>query len=521
MYVNKTRRALALLLIAALLTALSGCAALGIGGEKDAISAEAAPVETPEPSRVSTTAVTLDLSGMELTEAEIATLPQCSALTALDVRGSNLSPEQIKRVIAALPNCAVRWNVPFGGLSVDSETTEITADNTVDAAALGEALLYLPRLTRVDLYAAAISTQDALALTERYPAVRFLMNADVCGVPADTAATALDLSNASGFDAETLVSALRLFPDMESVDLGAQTLSTADMDALTNAYPEIQFNWSLTYQGVTVSSGDEELDLSGKPITNVDELVEMLRYLPGLKRLDLSDCGLSNEQLGALREQFPNMAIHWTITVGRWTMRTDATAFSTGQEHTTKQVKYDKKGGSKVLKTEDIQPLQYCTEMVALDIGHQKIDDISVVSNMKKLRFLIIADGKFTDITPIAACTELEFLEVFQNYIADFSPLLSLTKLKCLNCGATKSPDKAAEDAAALERLAVLKQLTGLERLWCIHAGFDKGQVAELQAALPDCKIASGGAHPTASGWRTNNAYYVEMQGLFELKVLD
>ena len=507
----------ALLLAALLLAVLCGCGALGF--LNDEARQEAAATEAP--SRIPDNAVTLDLRGAALTQEEIVKIMQTRTLTSLDIRDNDISKETYIQLSGALPNCKILWSVPLGAQRVDSDSTALTLDSATDAASLFEALRFLPALSEADLTASSIGTDELLLLMEAYPAVAFHARVSVCGAEADSAATALDLSQAAAFDAGELLSALRLFPALESVNLAGRTLSFDEMDQLVTAYPDVHFLWSFTFMDVPCTSEDTFLDLSGKTMTGTDEVKRILRYLPALTALDMCDCGLSNEQMGALREQFPNIAIHWRITVGRWTMRTDVTAFSTGKDRDSTQVKYDRKAGKAYLSTEDIAPLQYCTEMIALDIGHQKIDDISVVANMKKLRFLIIADGKFTDITPIASCTELEFLEVFQNYIADFSPLLSLTKLKCLNCGATKSPDKAGEEAAALERLNVLKQMPQLERLWCIHAGFDSAQIDELQAALPDCQICSGGAHPTAGGWRTGNELYREMQGLFELKVLN
>ncbi len=513
----KRRIPLAIILAVTLLALCAGCSVLGFTDE----TAEEAAAVTEAPGRIPENATTLDLRGAGVTAEEIEKLLQTPTLTALDLRDNEISVDTFNRLNSALPNCDILWSVPFGAGRVDSDVLSLPVEAPVDAAALKTALPYLPKVTSVDLTAADFAVDDVLSLMDAYPNVTFLARASICGVEADSSATELDLSQSTAFHTDELISALRLFPAVTAVNLAGQTLTFEDMDALTGAYPDVRFSWNFTFMDMPCTSEDTFLDLSGKTLASTDEVARILPYMPALEKLDMCDCGLENEQMGALREQFPDIAINWRIAVGRWSMRTDCTAFSTGKEQSSSQVTYDKKGGSKTLKTEDILPLQYCTEMIALDIGHQKIDDISVVSNMKKLRFLIIADGKFTDITPIADCTELEFLEVFQNYISDFSPLLSLTKLKCLNCGATKSPDKAAEEAAAVERCNVIKQMPQLARLWCIHAGFDKAMIDELQTALPDCMICSGGAHPTSNGWRSGNELYREMQGLFELKVLD
>ena len=68
--------------------------------------------------------------------------------------------------------------------------------------------------------------------------------------------------------------------------------------------------------------------------------------------------------------------------------------------------------------------LKYCTDLRALDIGHQAITDLSVIGeHLTELRVLIIADNKVTDLTPLSNLRHLHYLEFFVNRVSDLSPL--------------------------------------------------------------------------------------------------
>ena len=411
-----------------------------------------------------------------------------------------------------LPACAITWSVPLGGKSVSSaETTLDLSGADVPAEELSRALSYLPALAGVDLHDTGLDGKTLSRLMADHPNIRFEANLAVCGKLVELATTTLDLTQAPAYSAEALLEALAFFPDAETINLTGLAVSLADIERLSAAYPhpQLAFLWDFELAGVPVSGTDTEIDLSGKTIGDVDAFAAMLQYLPALKKINMSDCGLTDEQMEALCGRFPDIKFVWYVTIGRWQVRTDAQAFSTGNERSTDTVRYLKKGVTN-LTTEDIAPLKYCTDLVALDIGHKRrITDISVIRNLPKLRFLIIAMEGILDISPVASCTELEYLETFQNNLTDLSPLLSLKKLTHHNCSTN-----------AIGSIEVLKQMTQLERLWCIRCGFDKAQLANLQAALPNCVINASGTHSTSNGWRQNDLYR-EMQALFGLPALD
>ncbi len=514
-----------------------------------------------------------DLRGQNLTSDQLESLKGSTQLLHLDIRDNPVSVQDFRSLSAALPGCEILWSVPIGDATFSSDQTELTlptADGdslallqyfpnltTVDATActctdellaasqsmpdctflwnvllagrtisnqettldlsgtnvtatdLTAALPYLPKLTGVDLHDTNLDGASLSTLITTFPNLRFEADLDVFGVKVDLAATSLDLTGATDFETDTLMELLPFFPDAETVDISGLSTSMEDIGRLSEAYPNIAFSYDTELAGVSLSTNDAEVDLSGQSIDDLTAFATALQGLPALKRVNMVDCGLSDEQMGALCQQFPDIKFIWYVTVGRWQVRTDAVAFSTGNERSTETVRYLKSGVTN-LTTEDIAPLQYCTDLVALDIGHKRrIKDLSVITNMPKLRFLIVAMQGITDISPIASCTELEYLETFQNNLTDLSPLLSLKKLTHLNCSTN-----------AIGSIDVLSQMTQLQRLWCIRCGLDKAQIAQLQETLPNCVINTSGSHSTSNGWR-NNDLYVEMQGLFGLPVLD
>lgn len=455
----------------------------------------------------------LDRSNAGLTDADLAALYSQTSLTSLDLRGNELSPDAIASLQAALPNCAILWSIPLGSARFDSDSASITLPAEVTADTL-ENLRLFPALTQVDATALADSSAVA-AIAKELTNVAFLWNIDVLGTPYPSTTTELDLSKAEFTDAAALASSLSAFPALTKVDLSGKTLSDADMATLTSALPETQFIWSVDLYGVSVASDATEADISGKTVDDVAALKEKLAYLPNLTKLVMCNCGPSNEEMDTLIAAYPNIKFVWIIQVGGWEIRTDIKAFSKGNRETFDGGEFV--GGKTNFTDEDIQPLKYCTDLIALDLGHgSRITDLSILQYMPKLRFLIVAMNKITNIEDLKYCPNLEYLEIFQNFISDWSPLLSLTKLTHLNCSTNYAKGENGE--RIYPDYTILKQMTQLQRIWIIRCNLGEEQIADLQAALPNAVINNYGGHSTDNGWRDNDLYK-EMQGLFNLPI--
>lgn len=148
------------------------------------------------------------------------------------------------------------------------------------------------------------------------------------------------------------------------------TASSGAVTTIPVTSEETTTEYEVTIGSKVVKSTDEELDLSGMTFDGTDSLIASLSKLPSLKHVDLCDSNLTNEQMEILQAKFPDIKFVWKVTLGLWTIRTDTVAFSTLKDGS---ITYR-------LTNDDCKVLKYCTDMVALDIGHNKVTDISFYS---------------------------------------------------------------------------------------------------------------------------------------------
>lgn len=494
------KKTLVLAIIALMLLNLSACAVL---------SAEPATPEATAP------ATQLDRANQNLTDADLLALTAQTQLLLLDLRGNTLTVPAVAQLQLALPNCEILWSIPLGSARFDSTSSALVLPADTTAEELANLKLF-PALTSVD--ASAVDAYDALkSIQAALSSCDIFWSVDVLGQRYPSSTTSLDLKGANISDATALAAALSGFVRLESVDLSGQQLSAETIATLTGALPETQFLYSVDLFGTTVDANATEADISDIPVGSVEAVSEKVSLLPSLTKLVMCNCGLSDEQMEQLISAHPTVKFVWIVKVGGWELRTDIKAFSKGNRKTFDGGQFVK--GRTNFESEDLAPLKYCTDLVALDLGHgSRITDLSVLQYLPKLRFLILAMNRITSIDDLKYCPELEYLEIFQNTIGDWSPLLSLPKLTHLNCSTNYGKD--ADGKRAYPDYTVLKQMTQLERVWIIRCGLSETQLSDLKSALPSAVINSSGTHSTSNGWRDNELYR-EMQGLFNLPLSD
>lgn len=245
---------------------------------------------------------------------------------------------------------------------------------------------------------------------------------------------------------------------------------------------------------VTVDVTAEELDMGKVRVSDMDAFIDFLQKLPNLKKVDMFATKIKPSSIDALVEAFPNIEFGWTMRLGDHDVRTDITAFSTlhnnkANPHTEKQFKY----------------LKYCKNLLALDIGHNLVTDVSFLYDLPNLRYLILAcNNNLSDITPVGSLKDLEYLELFKNHIEDLSPLVNCQKLVDLNICFNYVKDYTP-----------LESLVNLERLWIYNSNnwrtADKVSpevVEALKKALPNCYLDST-SYSTNGGWREHDRYFV------------
>mgnify|MGYP000003501364 CR=1 FL=1 len=300
---------------------------------------------------------------------------------------------------------------------------------------------------------------------------------------------ALNMTELKHEDVEALIEAASCLPNLTSIELGKtrEGFGWEDVAEICTAFPELKISYYGEVYGVEVSLDDTSLDLKYIPVEDGGETVRAaLRCMTKLEYLDMDSCGLSDEEMAAIRDEFPDVKVVWRIWFGdSYSVRTDV-----------ERILASKPSVGGMLTPENTQSLKYCTDVKYLDVGHnESLTDISFVGYMPKLEVCILAMDWFSDLSPIANCTNMEYLEIQTTYITDISPLASLTNLEHLNiCNLTE---------AELLDLSPLFGLSKLERLWI--GGWtrvDREQVEELQKAIPDCEINTSAGDPTEGRWR-------------------
>ena len=410
----------------------------------------------------------------------------------------------------ALPGVRVYWTVPLGGEGFDGESTAVTVRDAA-AAEIRSALGRLPSLDSLTLTECTLTSEEQLALTEEFPAVRFVWDVTLAGRRFAGTAAALDFSGAalSADGLASVAAALPLFPALESVDFSRCGLSEELLRSFADAHPALLTVWETELFGVTFSTGDEEIEFSDIPLTVEDaaQIEALLPYMPKLKKVVMLRCGISNEDMEEINLRHENVQFVWMVQVYSYGVRTDQTFF------TIYNCEYDY-GVNDRLADE----LRYCHDMEAMDLGHMHLfGDTYFFTQMPHLKYLIISQTAHSSIPELSSLKELIYLEAGKCSMTDLTPLLGCPKLEHLNIVYKRTHD----DAVAASDIEVLTQMKQLKRLYIGGNMYSDEQVERLYAELPDTEIViNNGPETCALGWRDPEIYF-EMRDAMHMYYMD
>ena len=431
----------------------------------------------------------------------IRVLSQLRRLKKLDLGDYPVDVRDKIKLLRAFPNAEVTCKLCVSlygeNYEPDEEYLDLSDVDLSDLMPLRNAIPLLKSLKKVRSTGNMLTRADLNALRADFPQIEFDMvsRVSVYGREVLDNVDSLDLRNAKLDD--TLADQLRLIPGLKDVDLRGQPFSTEEQLSLAKAFPEIAFRWEVTLLGKTYDSYTEDLDLSKNKKATPDLMREMAPLFPKLTRLDLSDCSATDEEMAALREDLPGVKVVWRIHMGQWSLKTDAVAFSVliyNYEH-------------ERLKSSDIEVLKYCTDLQALDLGHQAITDISVIGDyLPELRILILVDNQVSDLAPVAKLKHLHYIELFVNSyrLTDLSPLAACKELVDVNVSYLFN----------VSDFSPLFDLPLLERLWMEHTRVSAEQLAYIQEHYPNATIITKGEGSIDNGWREHERYFA-MIGMF------
>lgn len=463
-----------------------------------------APRSAPAPTEAPTAAPTeqddeVQFSAPEITDRPRATFMHVDAPTdgqtlmnlivgertveIVEIDRGMLSNADIAMLLKRFPEITFRYEVQIGYDFILPDTEFLSLEDGSVEEILSAAPC-LPKLKRVEIGAC---TPDVIRKAEEtLPGVQLGYRVSLYGQTLEPSADTLDLSAVAAPDPAELTAALPYLPALSTVLLGER--NGADVvKAFREADPSLDYVCSYTFEylGITLTDETETLDLSGKRIPDVGELRKAIADMPKLRRVEMIDCIPDDRTMGELCDAFPDVKFVWEIDLGYWgKLRTDATAYA---------VRYGKRSADRDknrLTSEQAQYIRYCTDLVALDLEHQKLTDISFLRPLKKLRVLILSDNYISDIGVLKELPALEYVELFMNRISDLSPLAELEHLEDLNICSNR-----------ISNFSPLYGIKTLRRLWYAHNDPPRSVHARLAEELPDCVLNHVNAG-TGGGWR-------------------
>lgn len=433
------------------------------------------------------------LSSAEITSFDglLSALKQFSGLSVIDLTDHELTVEEKQRLKDAFPGAEIKCRAyaVLQDKKIYADETEIDLSGDLNVSELKAVLSYLPdvKTVRSD---SVIPLDDKEDLIRSFPGVSFDVTGEceIYGIKVTDKTEEIDLKGKE-VDVNQLITYLKRLPAIKKADLHGQGFNPVEQTALAEEFPDVHFLWEVTILGKKYDSETEDLDLSDKKELTADMMRQAIPLMKGLKRVDMSDCGSTNEELAALREEFPGVKIVWRIHMLRWSTKTDAIAFS----DLIRDYDYQR------LTDEDIQCLKYCTDLQALDLGHQAITDISVICDyLPELRILILADNKIKDLSPVTKLKHLHYIELFVNpNLKDVSPLGECKELVDVNISYLDIND-----------ISALLDLPLVERFWIEHTHVPENQINQLRERHPDATVISVGSGSVDQGWRTHPRYY-------------
>ncbi len=503
-------------LLAVLLFLLSGCTSVscertpeGTFQQVIAFQGDSLPTDTTELTLTSLTREEADLLAAELPKLRKVHAENCPDLPAL---------ASLKR---QRPGVQISYRVCLDGKNVSGSAVFLTLDRIA-----GEDLALLPFLPQLKGLTVAGGEAETLARLQTFCREQDItLQVKLKGQTIGPDTQALTLSGIT----EQELPLLHLLSGAESLHLPEPEVEAEALTALEAAL-DAHVTWEKTVFGLTFSSEEETIDLTPVlsptpwqrpqdktpyqrgldfPVEHTEEEVRSavkvfknhplpdrsaetaaliaeaetaMAYFPHAEKLVMCGCYLDNEAMAKFREDRREYyKVIWSVDCGEIAPRTDAAFFMPVKYH----VYY--------LSTRQAHNLRYCEEMVAVDIGHMSVSDISFVEKMPNLQYLILAHTNVQSIEALSSCKNLKFLEVDHTSVQDLTPLQSCTALEDLNIGNTWC------------EVEPLKQMPWLKNLWMIFRG-DKAR--ELMPELPETNIVYTGTATVDSGWRDLPNYF-------------
>ena len=439
--------------------------------------AEATPTEDPYADVEELT--------VEMQAGEIYLLDRYPALRRVDLSGSTCY-ETILNYIRKHPHVDVTYTVSFGESSVSNKETAATVTGA-DPQLLLENLKYLPQLQTLTLQDSQLTGDEMTGLQEVYPELKLDYTVELLGKTYGPETTQLDLSSMGSDQVETAARKLSMLTNLQSVTL-SNSLSFDHVKQMQDACPDTVFRYSFTLFGKTVSTADKEIIFQKHAIGNEGEakLREALPILRDCERFVLDNCGLDNEVLAKLRDDFRDTTkVIWRVWFGvgdRYTTLTD--------DDTIRAV-YN-------ITDSTCGDMKYLEDVKYMDIGHNdKLSDLSFVAHMPRLEVLIASECGVKTLEGFDNCKNLTWLELAYCYsLENIDALAGCDGLKFLNISYSKVTSLMPLDGLKLERFVYLKPRASTQ---------EQNTFISIHPKSECITVFYGYSMPYSYGWRYND----------------
>ena len=389
---------------------------------------------------------------------------------------TNVEPEEIEpEVIEEVPPTVVILGTEY---DLYAETLDLSGITAADVPAVAEAISTMPELKTVNLIPAEEVIPEAETAEEETSAEE---------TPAEEVAEG-EISDAAITEPET--------PAEEAFEEEAAPLALSDVALLKAAAPNVHFIYEFDFYGTCISTSATEVKYVNTQIGNEGEetIRQALSILDECEYFLLDDCGIDDEIMAGIREDFPDTKVVWRVHVGPKSALTDDPV---------------------IRMTHGINdavtgPLKYCNEVVYMDLGHDSgITDISFIAYMPLLECLILSDAQFKDLSPVTNCPNLTWLElIYCGSMENLEVIAEMTSIKYLNISNTK-----VNDISGIMDM-------NLDRFCCIGTRVSNEDFEKYKELHPDCMSVNTG-NPYGYAWRYDDygyhffSYYARMREVF------
>ncbi len=238
-------------------------------------------------------------------------------LQNLDLTDKDISVAYYDELQAKLPDCGIRWLVPFHGGKYANDTDSLTVSDLTleDVEFLTK---YFPNLKKLD--ASQCHDYDALAVAEATLADCELTYYVNLGHPSQEPHYQSEyvslgfgelLAGEQDYDFDTLMQNLVYLPELKELTLKNVAYSLEQVQSLREAYPEVKISATVEVFGLEYDMEVAELDLSGMTGEDAAVVVEQLKKLPNLTYVNLTPengiGALSLEDVKNLMEAVPQV----------------------------------------------------------------------------------------------------------------------------------------------------------------------------------------------------------------------